>query len=78
MPLEVRLDGIVDSIVLIKSTLVIRVLLILVFRTDHMVSGRRRVKGYKALGVILIFINKVYIKYKIILLYILTNININT
>jgi hypothetical protein len=39
------LEGIVDSIVLIKSTLAIRVLLILVFRTDHIISGRRRVKG---------------------------------
>jgi hypothetical protein len=42
----VRLEGIVDSIVLIKSALAIRVLLILVFRTDYIVSRRRRVKGY--------------------------------
>ena len=47
MSLEVRLEGIVNSIVLIKSTLTIRVLLILVFRTDHILGGRRQVKGYR-------------------------------
>ena len=41
-----RLKGMVDSIVLIKSTLAIRILLILVFRTGYIVSGCRRVKGY--------------------------------
>lgn len=41
-----QLKGIVGSIVLIKSTLAIRVLLILVFRTGYIASGRRWVKGY--------------------------------
>ena len=44
--MEVRLEGIVDGIVLIKSTLAIRELLILVFHTGYIVSGRWRVKGY--------------------------------
>ena len=45
MSLEVRLEGMVDNILLIKSIWAIRVVLILVFRTDHLILGRKRVKG---------------------------------
>ena len=45
--MEVLLEGIINSIILIKSILAIRILIILVFYTDYIVSRRRRVKGYR-------------------------------
>jgi hypothetical protein len=44
--LEVRLVGIADDNIPIESTWAMRILLILVSRTDHIPCGHHRAKGY--------------------------------